>query len=101
MAQDRGLDGIKTIHKLSFTIDDKSTNPADNIYIVKSDQIFYVNVLSFMTLVRFEMDQYNDYDLRDSLKIVVSVDTSKIKTNYVNTTEDWKKIPYNPFFGKK
>lgn len=101
MAQDRGLDGIKTIHKLSFTIDDKSTNPADNIYIVKSDQIFYVNVLSFMTLVRFEMDQYHDYDLRDSLKKVVSVDTSKIKTNYVNTTEDWKKIPYNPFFGKK
>ena len=102
MTQDRGLDGIKTIHKLAYTIDKESKNPADNVYIVESDQILYVNVLSFMSLVSFETDQYHDYDLRDSLKKVVNPEISKIKSsNFVNTTNDWKKIPYNPFFGKK
>jgi hypothetical protein len=99
MKQDQGLDGIKTIHKLTYSIDKESKNPADNKYSIASDKIFYVNVLKFMSLVSFESDQYHDYDLRDSLKKVVTPD--KFQTNFVNNTADWKKIPYNPFFGKK
>jgi hypothetical protein len=101
MNQDKGLDGIKTIHKLTYSIDKESKNPADNKYSIESDKIFYVNVLKFMSLVSFESDQYHDYDLRDSLKKVVTPDTNKFQTNFVNNTADWKKIPYNPFFGKK
>ena len=101
MNQDKGLDGIKTIHKITYSIDKESKNPADNKYSIESDKIFYVNVLKFMSLVSFESDQYHDYDLRDSLKKVVTPDTNKFQTNFVNNTADWKKIPYNPFFGKK
>jgi hypothetical protein len=96
MKQDRGIDGLKTIHKLTYTIDKESANPADNKYIVPDqDRVFYVNVASFMTLVHFESDQYHQYDLREPVRKVSFPDSGKMvnPTTFVNSPTDWKNIP--------
>ena len=96
MVQDRGIDGLKTIHKLTYTIDKESANPADNKYIVPDqDRLFYVNVTSFMTLVHFESDQYHQYDLREPVRKVSFPDSGKMvnPTTFVNNPSAWKNIP--------
>ena len=37
---DNGVDGLRAIHNLAFTIDDESLNPLDNIHVVSSNKIF-------------------------------------------------------------
>jgi hypothetical protein len=99
MKQDRGIDGLKTIHKLAYTIDKESANPADNKYIVPDqDRVFYVNVTSFMTLVHFESDQYHQYDLREPVRKVSFPDNGKMvnPTTFVNNPSAWKNIPNMP-----
>ena len=99
MVQDRGIDGLKTIHKLTYTIDKESANPADNKYIVPDqDRLFYVNVTSFMTLVHFESDQYHQYDLREPVRKVSFPDHGKLvnPTTFVNSPTAWKNIPTMP-----
>ena len=39
-SHDNGIDGIRTIHKLEYSINSESTNPLDNIHIVSSNNIF-------------------------------------------------------------
>jgi hypothetical protein len=99
MKQDRGIDGLKTIHKLAYTIDKESANPADNKYIVPDqDRVFYVNVTSFMTLVHFESDQYHQYDLREPVRKVSFPDSGKMvnPSTFVNNPSAWKNIPNMP-----
>ena len=99
MKQDRGIDGLKTIHKLTYTIDKESANPADNKYIVPDqDRVFYVNVTSFMTLVHFESDQYHQYDLREPVRKVSFPDSGKMVNpiTFVNNPSSWKNIPNMP-----
>ena len=99
MKQDRGIDGLKTIHKLTYTIDKESANPADNKYIVPDqDRVFYINVSSFMTLVHFESDQYHQYDLREPVRKVSFPDSGKMvnPTTFVNNPSAWKNIPNMP-----
>jgi len=99
MVQDRGIDGLKTIHKLTYTIDKESANPADNKYIVADqDRLFYINVASFMTLVHFESDQYHQYDLREPVRKVSFPDSGKMvnPTTFVNSPSAWKNIPIMP-----
>lgn len=95
MKTDNGQDGLRTIHKLLFTLDSESLNPADNKYVVENDKIFVVNVSSFMTMVRFEADQYHEYDLREpTSKVVFPERESTLKTHI--SPEEWKYIPHNP-----
>ena len=95
MKTDNGQDGLRTIHKLLFTLDGESLNPADNKYVVENDKIFVVNVSSFMTMVRFEADQYHEYDLREpTSKVVFPERESTLKTHI--SPEEWKYIPHNP-----
>lgn len=95
MKTDNGQDGLRTIHKLLFTLDGESLNPADNKYLVENDKIFVVNVSSFMTMVRFEADQYHEYDLREpTSKVVFPERESTLKTHI--SPEEWKYIPHNP-----
>ena len=95
MKTDNGQDGLRTIHKLLFTLDGESLNPADNKYVVENDKIFVVNVSSFMTMVRFETDQYHEYDLREpTSKVVFPERESTLKTHI--SPEEWKYIPHNP-----
>jgi hypothetical protein len=100
MKTDNGQDGLRTIHKLLFTIDTESLNPADNKYIIENNHIFIVNVSSFMTMVRFEADSYHEYDLREPISKVVFPDReSTVKTHIA--PEEWKNIPYNPIANER
>jgi len=100
MKNDNGIDGIKTIRNLKYTIDSFSTNSNDNIYIVENPNIFYVNISQFQTLYSFENDQYYNYDLRESTKKIIYLDESRRVYKPVNTTEDWKNIPTKEGFTK-
>ena len=97
---DNGVDGIRTIHKLDFTIDTESLNPLDNVHVVDSDKIFVINITTFMTSVRFEHDNYIEYDLREPARKIIHPD--RIQTNKLNiTTDDWTNIPFYPTAERK
>lgn len=91
---DTNIDGIKTIHKLNYSVDKTSNNPVDNIHRVEASNIFIINILSFMTGTRFEQDNYYKYDLRDPPRKIIH--PSRITTNKTKITDDWSDIPYNP-----
>ena len=97
---DNGIDGLKTINKLNYTIDKESSNPLDNIYTMESSSIFIINISTFMTGIRFEHDNYHKYDLREPPRKIIHPD--KIRTNKVDSiTDDWTNIPYYPSAEKK
>jgi len=97
---DNGIDGIRTIHKLEYTIDKESKNPLDNIHTVNSDKIFMINISTFMTAVRFEHDNYYEYDLREPPRKIIHPD--RINTNKsLTTTDNWTNIPFYPTAEKK
>lgn len=95
---DNGIDGISTINGLRYTIDDLSDNPIDNLHCntnIKRENVFYINIKTFLTGVRFESDNYHSYDLREPPRKILH--PSKIKTKVINhVTNDWSNIPYYP-----
>jgi hypothetical protein len=95
--QDNGIDGLKTITRLIFTIDNLSSNPNDNIFSFESTNIFYVNIKSFFTYLNYENDEYFNYDLREPKRKIVQPDKGLYHTNKVVTSaDDWSNIPYYP-----
>jgi len=96
MDKDNGIDGLKTIHKLQFTIDSKSNNPNDNIFAVHNSKIFFINILTFLTHIKFEGDQYYNYDLREPKRKIVNPDKLRETKQTVVTTDNWSNIPYYP-----
>jgi hypothetical protein len=95
MKTDNGQDGLRTIHKLVFSVDKESLNPVDNVYVVENERIFVVNVTSFMTSVRFEADSYHEYDLREPISKVVFPNRTATNRTAI-PTEEWSNIPYHP-----
>ena len=95
MKTDNGQDGLRTIHKLVFSVDTESLNPDDNVFVVESERTFVVNVTSFMTSVRFEADNYHEYDLREPVSKVVFPDRETTDRTAI-PTEEWSQIPYHP-----
>ena len=96
MEHDNGIDGIKTISKLKYNIDDKSSNLNDNIFSVINSRIHFINIKTFNTYVKFEQDQYYNYDLREPQRKIVNPNQLKETRKTVTTTEDWSNIPYYP-----
>ena len=96
MEHDDGVDGLKTIHKLEYTIDDKSANMNDNLFSVHNPRIFFINIQTFLTKVRYENDQYYNYDLREPKRQIVNPNKLKETRKVVSTTDDWSNIPYYP-----
>jgi hypothetical protein len=96
MQQDDGMDGLKTIHKLSYTVDAESVNPEDNLFEVENTRIFYVNIKTFLTHLRFEQDVYYQYDLREPKRKIIQPNKLKEAQQTVISTEDWSNIPYYP-----
>jgi N-terminal region of glycosyl transferase group 7 len=94
MKTDTGGDGIRTIHRLAFTIDKESLNPLDNKYVTGNLNTFYVNVKQFLTLNSQEKDSYHIYDLRDPVKKVVFPDRPPTNKTTISP-DDWKNIPAN------
>lgn len=93
---DIGQIGLKTIHKLQYTIDRTSTNEKDNLYQCVPSYFGYINITSFLSESRFEDDEYYKYDLREPLANITNPKVTN-RTMHVNTTtEDWGNIPYYP-----
>lgn len=97
---DDGIDGIRTIHKLEYTIDIESANPLDNVHVVTSNKVFMVNITTFMTGTVFENDNYFKYDLREPPRKIIH--PNKIKSQKIdNITDDWTNIPFYPTAERK
>ena len=97
---DDGIDGLRTIHKCFFTIDVDSTNPLDNVHVVNADNMFVINISTFMTRIKFEQDNYHKYDLREPSRKIIHPDRIKINSTE-HTTDDWSNIPFYPTSEKK
>jgi hypothetical protein len=97
---DNGIDGIRTINKLEYSIDVDSDNPLDNIHVTDSEKIHIINIKTFMAGSRFESDNYYQYDIREPPRKIIHPD--RIKTNHVNfSTDDWSNIPFYPTAERK
>jgi hypothetical protein len=92
----QNVDGLRTISQLKFSIDEKSTNPNDNYFIVNNPRLFVVNVESFMTYIPFNSEKYYNYDLREPKKKILYPDKFKETTKSVAVTTEWTNIPYYP-----
>ena len=96
MDKDNGVDGIKTITTLKYNINSKSDNPNDNIFIVDNQRIFVINIQTFLTHIRFEKDQFYNYDLREPKRKIINPDKMKEAKQVIPNTNDWTNIPYYP-----
>ena len=98
LKNDVGQDGITAIHSLNYTIDTTSLCPDDNVYVTDNKNTFYVNVSTFMTLVKYELDKYHEYDLREPTRKISHPDKQHTKYVNVNNVKNngWTNIPYIP-----
>lgn len=95
-SHDNGSDGLTTIRKLEYSIDDKSDNPNDNIFTITHPRFFVINVFTFLTLIPFEQDQFYNYDLREPKRKIINPEFLRETKKTVASTDDWKNIPYYP-----
>jgi hypothetical protein len=93
---DNGIDGLRTISNLTYTIDDKSANPNDNIFVVQNPNTYVINITSFQTYIPFGSEEYYNYDLREPKRKIINPDRLKETRKMVVTTNDWTNIPYYP-----
>ena len=93
---DTGVDGLRTISQLKYTIDEKSENPNDNIFTVHNERINFVNIKTFLTHIPFGSEEYYDYDLREPKRKIINPDRIKETKKSVVRTTDWTNIPYYP-----
>jgi len=93
---DDGNDGLRTITQLKYSIDDKSENPNDNIFVVHNSNIKVVNIKTFLTHIPFGSEEYYNYDLREPKRKIINPDKIKETKKSVITTTDWSNIPHYP-----
>ena len=95
---DDGYNGLKSVHQLNYTIDSVSENPEDNEYSVENQRFYYINIKSFSTQIKFDKEEYYQYDLREPKQKIVDPDANKEITldESSGLKEDWTKIPYYP-----
>ena len=93
---DNGVDGLKTITQLKYTIDDKSHNPNDNIFCINNPKIFVINISTFLSYIKFGSEEYYNYDLREPKRKIIHPDKIKETTKNVVNTTDWSNIPHYP-----
>ncbi len=93
---DNGIDGIRTITQLKYTIDEKSENPTDNIFVVQNSRIKVINISTFLTHIPFGAEEYYNYDLREPKRKIIHPDKIRETKKTVINTNDWTNIPYYP-----
>jgi hypothetical protein len=96
-SHDDGLDGLRTIHKLQYTIDFESNNSLDNVHVINTNNMFIININAFMTNIKFENEHYHKYDLREPPHKIIHPD--KVAIDVVSN--DWSDIPFYPTAEKK
>jgi hypothetical protein len=93
---DDGQDGLKKISQLKYSIDEKSDNPNDNIFVVHNPKIKVVNIKTFLTHIPFGSEEYYNYDLREPKRKIINPDKIKETKKTVISTTDWSNIPHYP-----
>lgn len=93
---DNGIDGLSAISKLKYTIDEKSENPNDNIFVFHNPKIKIINVSTFLTHIPFGSEEYYNYDLREPRRKIIHPDKIRETKKTVISTNDWSNIPYYP-----
>ena len=93
---DTGQTGLRSIHKLHYTIERTSTNENDNLYQGMPNNFGYININTFLSETRFEDDEYYKYDLREPIAKISNPEPKRRTMNVNTTTEDWTNIPYYP-----
>ena len=93
---DDGVDGLRTIHELKYSIDEKSENPNDNLFTLHNPRMMFINISTFLTNVPFGAEEYYNYDLREPKRMIVNPYSIKETKKTVVTTNDWSNIPYYP-----
>jgi hypothetical protein len=93
---DNGVDGLRTITQLQYTIDEKSENPNDNLFVTHNPRIMYINITTFLTYIPFGSEEYYTYDLREPKRKIIHPDKIRETNKSVVTTSDWSNIPYYP-----
>lgn len=99
MKVDNGIDGLKTIRELKYTVDRTSTNPNDNLFVTTgavADATYYVNIRTFLAYERFEDTRFYNYDLRQPAREIIHPTRLRETKRAVATTDDWSNIPYYP-----
>jgi hypothetical protein len=97
---DNGADGLRSIHKLEYTIDKQSNNPQDNIHMLDSEQIFIVNINTFMTATQYEPTGFYEYDLREPPQKIMNPGRANTNKQYA-TSDTWSNIPFYPTAEKR
>jgi hypothetical protein len=92
--KDNLLDGLKTIYKLSYNINEKSTREEDNIHVIKHNKINIINIILFECLNKYKNQIFHEYDLREPSKKILD-STRIINPNSFNTN-NWSNIPFYP-----
>jgi hypothetical protein len=90
------MDGLITISELKYTIDDKSENPNDNIFVFHNPRIKVINISTFLTYIQFGSEEYYNYDLREPKRKIIHPDKIREIKKTVVSTNDWTTIPYYP-----
>jgi hypothetical protein len=96
---DNGLDGIKTLYKVKYYIDTKSSNKEDDLYIVNNKSLFMINILDFYCSSDPENEKFYDYDLREPTSKIIN--TEREKNFHQLTNSNWAKIPFYPTLEEK
>jgi len=93
---DDGHNGLSTTHSIELSIDEVSLNPMDNIYTVENNRIYYINILTFLTAIPFEQDEYINYDLRSPRRKIINPDKLQSRPNGHNglLINNWTNEPY-------
>ena len=93
---DNGVDGLRTITNLKYTINEKSDIPNDNIFVVHNNRIKYVNIHEFLTHIPFGKEEYYNYDLREPKRKIIHPDKIRETSKTMPSNKDWTSIPYYP-----
>ena len=95
---DNGIDGIRSIHNLMYSIDKESLNPNDNLDIITNDngRFFVINIKTFLTAIRFESDGYVKYDLREPPRKIINPNKIRSEPIINHNVDDWTNIPHIP-----
>jgi hypothetical protein len=93
---DNGVDGLRTISQLKYTINDKSDNQNDNIFTINNSRLMFINITTFLTHIPFGAEEYYNYDLREPKRKIINPDKIKETKKSVVSTNDWSNIPYYP-----
>jgi hypothetical protein len=101
---DNGFDGLRTIHNLTYSIDEKSAVEEDTANSVMNPYIFYINIFTFEALYAAEEKQLSTIDLRDKPRKIKDYNVPRLSMNFGkevlnNNTEQTTQHVQNNTFG--